>query len=140
MTYLDPTEVSAYDNRRRRARDTYQIGLAGIENQRSNMLQNEGLETKNLAHKYTNMRNRLPGGYINRGVMDSGIYKRGLENYAYNRQAEQSSLAARYQQMLADQALQGQAAGVNYSNTIGAVDDEEAVRRASIAAALKGLL
>lgn len=140
MTYLEPSESFAYENRRRRARDTYQVGVAGLESQRSNTLQNEGLATSDLSRKYTQMRERLPGSFVRRGVMDSGIYKRGLERYAQARQGDQANLSARYQQMLSDLALQGQAQGVNYSNTLGAVDDEEAARRAQLAAALKGLL
>lgn len=141
MTYSDisPAESTAYENRRRRARDTYEGGLAALESQRGDVMAKQGLDTAQFTRNWDQSRNRLPGGYARRGLLNSGIYKRGLEQYAQARQQASSQLGLRYQAMLNQMNQQQMAAGLQFNNTMGDLYDQEAMRRAEIAAALKGL-
>lgn len=139
MVFIDPVEQQAWDNRRSRARSTFETTAAQNEFRRGNILQNQGLDTASLARRFDRMREQLPGGYARRGLLNSGIYKQGLTRYAQDRQSAQSDLFARYQQMLGDLAHQQQLQSVNFMNTIGDINDQERVRRAQIAAALQGI-
>lgn len=139
MTFIDPVEMEAWDNRRRRAADTYGVQKAQFAFNRANVQQNQGLDTNKLARQFDQMRERLPGGYAARGLLNSGIYKRGLTNYGLDRQSAFGDLAAKYQQMLGQTSLDEYGAGITYGNTIGDINDQERIRRAQIAAALQGI-
>lgn len=139
MTFIDPVEQEAWDNRRRRATDAYQGQKATFAFQRGNIQQNEGLDTNSLTRRFDQMRRRLPGGYARRGLLNSGIYGRGLQEYGLDRQSAFTNLAAKYQQMLGQIGQDEQMAGINYNNAVGDINDAERVRRAQIAAALQGI-
>lgn len=139
MVFIDPIEQEAWDNRRSRARSTFETTSAQNEFRRSNILQNQGLDTASLARRFDRMREQLPGGYARRGLLNSGIYGQGLKRYGEDRQSAQTNLYARYQQMLGDLSMQQQLGAVNYMNTVGDINDQERVRRAQIAAALQGI-
>lgn len=137
--FIDPVEQEAWDNRRNRAKALYETQKAQGEFQRSNILENQSLDTAELAKRFNRMRERLPGGFARRGLLNSGIYQRALKQYAEDRQAATSSLAARYQQMLGEHGFDQKLQAVQYLNTIGDINDAERVRRAQIAAALQGV-
>lgn len=139
MTYIDPAEQLAWDNQRRAARNTYQGSLVNLDFQRGAAQQNQGLDFNKLTTQFDQMRNNLPGGFAKRGLLNSGIYGDKLQQYGTARSSAFSDLASKYQQMLGGLGQQQNAAGINYSNTLGGVDDQEAIRRSQIAAALKGL-
>lgn len=139
MTYLPPVEANAYENQRRRARDTYQGGLAGIEQQRGDAQAANAFNQGQLATRWDKVRERLPGAYIRRGMQNSGVFRRGMKDYAQGRQQSQQGLALQFQQMMNRLNQQGLAAGIQFNNTVGDTYDQEAIRRAQIAAALEGL-
>ncbi len=139
MVFIDPAEQAAYDNQRRRATDTFQFGQSRYAAQRGNIQQNQGLDTNRLARRFDRMRESLPGGYARRGLLNSGLYKRGLTDMGLDRQAAFSDLTAKYQQMLSNLSFDQYGAGIQYGNQIGDIDDAERVRRAQLAAALQGM-
>jgi hypothetical protein len=139
MVFIDPVEQESWDNRRRRATDSYQHERSQFAFQRGNVQQNQGLDTNKLARQFDQMRERLPGGYARRGLLNSGIYKRGLTNYGLERQSAFGDLASKYQQMLGQLSMDEFGSGITYGNTIGDINDAERVRRAQIAAALQGI-
>jgi hypothetical protein len=139
MVFIDPVEQESWDNRRRRATDSYGVQKAQFSFNRANTQQNQGLDTNKLARKFDQMREQLPSSYASRGLLNSGLYKRGLTNYGIERQAAFGDLTAKYQQMLGQLSLDEYGGGVGYSNTIGDINDAERVRRAQIAAALQGI-
>lgn len=139
MTYLPPAEANAYENQRRRARDTYEGTLAGITQQRGDAAAGNAWNVGELTRRWDKIRTRLPGQYIARGLQNSGIQKRGMGEYAVARNAAQQGLALKYQQMVHQYDQQGLGAGIIYGNTVGDTYDQEAIRRSQIAAALTGL-
>jgi hypothetical protein len=140
MVFIDPVEQESWDNRRRRATDLNQSQRAQFEFQRGNIQQRQGLDTASLARRFDRMRAQIPGRMAARGLANSGIYKRALTDYGTDRQAASAELAARYQEMLGNNLYQQQQSQINYSNTIGDIDDAERIRRAQIAASLQGLI
>jgi len=139
MTYLPPAEANAYENVRRRARDTYQGSLAGIESQRGDLQAANAFNVGQVGRRWDRTRTRVPGRFIGRGLMNSGLYRRGLQEYGENRMAASQGLALRYQQMVNSLNQQGLGAGILFNNIVGDSYDQEAIRRAQIASALEGL-
>lgn len=139
MVFIDPAEQESWDNRRRRATDLLQVQRAQGEFARGNINQRQALDTSALTRRFDQMRERVPGQFARRGLLNSGLYKRGLERYGLERQAATANLAGRYQEMLGNSQLQQQLGEVQYMNSIGDINDAERVRRAQIAAALRGI-
>lgn len=138
MTWLDPAEVAAYANRRTRATNQYQIQQAQNSYNRGTTGANQATSTRNLTTQFDKMRTNLPGQYARRGLLNSGIYAQGLQDYGTGRTSAFGDLAQRYQQQFGQFDLNDQAASVNYNDTIGEIYDQEAVRRSQVAAALRG--
>lgn len=139
MTFIDPVEQASWDSQRTRANDKYKFGQAQSAFQRSSGQANFGLATGNLARRFDQMRESLPGRYMARGLANSGIYGRGLQRHGEDRQSASNDLFTQYQQMLGQIGLQDQANTIDWSNSISGVNSQEMARRAQIAAALKGL-
>lgn len=139
MTWIDPAEMAAWDGRRRRATNQYQVGQAQGQFNRSLGKQNQGIETRNLTQQYGQMRENLPGSYARRGMLNSGIYGRGLQQYGTQRTTAFGDLASKYQQQFGQLDLTDQANTVNYNDQLGDINDQERVRRAQLASALRGI-
>lgn len=135
-----PDEMAQYGVARRKAATTYGQTNANLQFQRQNANANYSQQFGDLARNYDQMRQKLPGQFVRRGVQNSGIYKDALTNYAQQRALAAGRLGQQQQQELGGYDLQQQAASQNYTNAQLDVAEAEAARRASIAAALKGLV
>lgn len=139
MTWIDPAEQAGWDNRRRRATNQYQIGQAQSTFNRGQLTANRGIETGNLAKQYDRMRTRLPGSYAKRGMLNSGIYGQGLQDYGSDRVGAFGQLAQRYASQFGQLDLSDQAATTTYNDNIGDIYDQERIRRSQVAAAIRGI-
>lgn len=139
MSYVDPAEQASWQNQRLAARNSLQSQLAGFDFQRGAYQQQQGLDTNSLTTQFDQMRQKLPGGFAAKGLLNSGIYADKLQQYGTQKDQAFSNLAAKYQQMLGGLGQQQDAANMNYANTITNTNDQEAIRRSQIAASLKGL-
>lgn len=135
-----PDEMAQYGAARRKSSTAYGQAQAQLAFQRQNANANYSQQFGDLARNYDQMRQKLPGQFVRRGVQNSGIYKDALTNYAQQRALAAGRLGQQQQQELGGYDLQQQAASQNYTNAQLDVAEAEAARRASIAAALKGLV
>lgn len=136
---LTMTEQANIANQRRQANDLYGNSLANLEFQRGNALANQSLDTQNLTTQWDRTRERLPGGYAHRGLLNSGIYGQGLQNYATDRLSAFRNLQSKYQQQLGSYDLQKQQAVNQHASTFAGIDTTEQAARADLAAQLRGL-
>lgn len=136
---LDPASVAQFSNMRRSAALQYGSGLATNQYQRSALDQNNTFNTQQLTRQFDQTRNRLPGNYARRGLLTSGIYAQGLQDYGQNRlDAFQKQLMG-YQQAAGgyDQNQRNLESG--YAGSIADIAAQEQQRQAEIAAQLRML-
>lgn len=138
MTYISPEEQLSFANRRRQTKDRYQRGLAQTDWQEGQYQSQQGLDTQNLAQQWDQVRRRLPGRYHARGLANSGLLGLGLQEYGQARSGAYGDLAGRYQQMMGQVGQNRQNLGLDYTSGMADIDDLERMRRAQIAASLRG--
>ena len=135
-----PSEQYQWGVRRRNNLQGWGRAQAQTNFDRGNINANRATDTRNLATQYDQMRRRLPGQYAGRGLLGSGYHAQGQQDYATARTNAYGDLAQRYQQMLGQLNLDQQGAAQNYYNTAGDINTEEAMRRAELAAQIRGIL
>lgn len=136
---LDPAEIAMYSNRRRAVTSQWGNQQAQIKFNRANTLGSKGRAFGDLARQYGQMRERLPGQFIQRGLQNSGLFKGGLQDYARQRAAATGDLTARFQELVGNQDLAWAQGADTYANQTLDINDQEQARRAQVAAALRGL-
>ena len=101
--------------------------------------QNQESDTTKLNRQYDQMRERLPGGYAKRGLLNSGLYHQGLTDYGTQRGQATSDMTQKYQQAFGDLAVRGTQGLVTWGQQQADAAEAEALRRAEIATQLKAL-
>ncbi len=138
--YLSPWEIAAYQTRQDQASTAYQNSLASNTYQRSMLGIANQRNRDRMGQQWTQYRNQLPGGYARRGLLNSGIYKQALTDYANNRQRSFDDLDFSYTTQLGQYDLDKQ----NFTNTYNAgltgIEAERAARRAQLASELRGIM
>lgn len=132
-----PGQTYQWGQRKRNAAQ----GLARREAQntfdRRNIYQNRKADVRSLGQQFMQMRNRIPEAYGRRGLMASGLYGQGLQDYGQQRTQAYGDLSRKYQQMLGQLRLGQQNYREDYANSMSDIASEEAVRRAELAAQLR---
>jgi len=137
---MSPEEIAAYESRRAALRGQYAASQA--QNTYNQGLARIGYTTgsRDLTRQFDQMRQRLPGGYAKRGLLNSGIYKQGLENYGVERANSFGDLQQRLQSALGQFTIDQQSSSANYGTGLAQIATEEAARRAALAAQLKAVM
>ena len=119
---------------------TYGYGLDDIQRARDDVGRGSALNRFSLTKKFQNLRRSLPGGFNQRGMIDSGLHKRAKEKLAAQRLMEQYGLAA--QTAEAQAQLDRQSFMLEDQFYGGVIDDEAAaaLRRFSAAQTIQGLM
>ena len=114
-------------------------GLANVDYQQGNAVQNYGISRDNLVRQFDQMRQSLPYQYNSRGLMNSGIYQQGLSNYADNRVRGLNQFDTQHQQNMAGFGLQRQGLEGAYKTSMDNATRLEQARRAQTAAQIKAI-
>lgn len=137
--YLGPEEINAYQTRINQADTAYNRGLAKLAYQRSIGAQDYGTNQARFQRKWDTGLKNLPSAFIRRGVGRSGIFRQGLDDYAYARQQDQydmdllnSRRADAFTQQKDDMDLVRQFA-------LQQIEAERAARQAALAAQIQGV-
>lgn len=134
---LSPEDINYFSTGRRRVNDTYNLGQAQGVYQRDVAAGNFGRSQRNLLSQYSKMRDRLPYGYAKRGMLNSGIYQKGIADFAQQKNQAIGDLGAQYgEQMAGFDLAQRQLGGVR-SSALMDLDEQEQSRIAATAAALR---
>lgn len=140
MAYdLNPDEVQSFGARRRAAYQNYgaQQASLGLYQQKADT--DYASNFQNLSQQWKQVRNRIPGSYMRRGLATSGIYGRGLNDYQQSRNSAFGQLARDYYNQKAQYGMQGVNLGQQLYGTMADIDEQERMRRAQIAAQLTGV-
>lgn len=134
------SEVVSWENQRRQLRDTQATQLAQLQFQRGNTQQGQAVDTGRQAEDFARMRAHLPDAYNRRGLLGSGIQKRGAQDLQQQQDRGSYDLATQYQQMLGQLNLNESQINSQYTGGTASVDAIEAARRADLAAQIREML
>ena len=138
-TPLNPEDINYFSTQRRRVKTTYDLGAAQNQYQRNLSNTQYAQSVGDLTNRYDQMRQRLPGSYAKRGLFNSGIYQRGLQDFQQNKLRDFGNLAQMQQQRLAGFTMTDEQLARMYQETGGAggdIDMAEAARKAAVEALL----
>lgn len=131
MMYQQGRSNAAAQNLRGQAQTQYQQGLA---------TQDYSDRTYDFNTAWNRRREDLPTSFIQRGLLNSGIYRNALRNYAIDRLSGQRQLQREYQQRMAGLTFQGRGYEDDYAETVANLFGNQYAAQAAIAAALRGIL
>lgn len=139
QNYLSPEEINAYQSRIDNADTAYQRGLARLAYQRGTAQQDYGIAQTRATRQWDKAFGSLSSPYARRGVLRSGIFNRGFQDYGLNRQQSFADL---------DLANQRRQDGFNQSEddlnlvhnmALTQVERERVARQAALAAQLRSI-
>lgn len=140
MAYdLNPDEVLSYGNRRRTALSSWGNQTAQIDLASKNADQGYAQRVASGTRSWNQGRTRLPGSFIRRNLMNSGIYGRGLQDFNTARNESFGQLAQDYYNQKAQYGVQRNAIDQQYYSQMMDIGEQERLRRAGIAAQLQGI-
>lgn len=134
--YLSPAEELDYSNQRRTAMSSYlgQKSLADLQN--SSWNDNWGGTRQKSLESWGRARQKIPGNFAGRGLLHSGIYGRGLQEYKSDYDQEFGQLARNWAENNQSYQLRGQTMQDQYTNTMANIQSQAALRRAAAVAPL----
>lgn len=138
--YLSPWEIAAYQTRQDQASTAYQNALAQNTYQRSMLGIANQRNRDRLGQQWEGYRNHLPGSFAGRGLLNSGIYKQALTDYANNRQRSFDDLDFSYTTQLGQFDLDKTGVTNTYNTSIAGIEAERAARRAQLASEIRGIM
>ena len=130
MWGMPAAEQEGFASTRRRATSGYGTAQATNAYKRSSALANQTAASAALGRQWQSGRNKLPGDFNNRGLLNSGIYQQGMQDSAVEKELSYGALGRQYQQMLGGLEMERQGADVNYYNEMADNDAQERARRA----------
>jgi len=139
MSTLPFQEQVAFDRQRDAIDYSFQTGLARNAASTSQLDLDQGLATRRLSRDFTRARNNLPGSYAGRGLLNSGFYKRGLQDFGVAQVDAISALQNDFGSRRNDLFGQLTALDANRLVQLADVDLNQATRRSAIASVLQGV-
>lgn len=137
MAELNPEDFNYFRQARRRVDQTYQLGLGQNQYQREVVGNAYGRQRADLVRRFGQMRDRIPGSFARRGMLNSGMHQKAWADFASDRARSYDDLRAQRDDQLAGLTL---ARNQMESTRRWAVDDleeQETARLAAIAATLR---
>jgi hypothetical protein len=136
---LDPARKQYYKNLEDNADNTFKQGTAQLDFAKRQQQNQYAFDQGQLASKWDAMRQKLPGEYAGRGLLNSGIYMQGLQDYGRQRgydfdQLDFSNNAAKNQ--FGEQAHQYD---TTRSNALQQINDTRTAERDSIKSQLRAI-
>lgn len=139
VTSISPQQQLAFQQGRSNARQNLLRNRASSTYQRGLAKQNYTDQTADFNIQQNRTREQLPGSFIQRGVFNSGIYRRALRDYAVDRLMGQRNLQRGYQNRMGELALQERGYEDEYSQTLSNLYLSQQAAQAQMASALRGL-
>jgi hypothetical protein len=136
---LAPSELQNFAQKQDDLNQTYGQQKAQTAYARGGLQQNQTANVANLSRQYDQQRAQLPGAYAHRGLLNSGIYAQGLQNYGIARTDAFGNADRTYQQALGQNDLTGQQTDQSYRSATAGIAGQRTARRADLAAQLRAV-
>lgn len=134
---LNPEDLNWFASSRRRVNDTYNLGLAQNNYQQSVLGNQFARSLGDTTRQFSRMREKMPWAAARRGLMNSGIWNKQLADFGVDKNAAIANLTGQMNdQKFGLQLAQNQLGQIRGSALLD-LNDQEAARRAAIAAALR---
>jgi len=137
MAYLSPWEIIAYQNRIDQNASGYDTAEASRAYNTSMLTANEGRDRYDLGLQQQRSIDALPGSFVRRGLLNSGLYKRAYGDLANQRATQTSRLGTDYANRGARLTAQGGSNFNNYTQTLAGINAESTARQADLATILE---
>lgn len=136
---LDPQQTNYLRTARRRILDNYKLGLQQNTYQQRVLRNQRARGRADLRRQFADARLQLPGDYAAAGLLNSGIYQQGLSRFAAERQAAFRNLSGQAEDQLRGLRLARTQLGTVKRQGLADLRQEEAARRAALAASIRGV-
>jgi hypothetical protein len=137
---LDYGTQAALAAARSKASNTYGQARATNDYQRSSLDARFNQNQAQMGLQWDRQRGKLPGGYARRGLLNSGVYHQGLQDYAVNRGNAYNQALQQYGEQAGAIGLQGQSTEQTYADAMATIAAQEQMARSQVASTLRGLL
>jgi hypothetical protein len=136
---MTPEEIQAYQSRRNALSYQYanQLAQLGARQQYDNIDYGRGIPR--LTDTWNRAAEGLGAGFARRGMSNSGVFQRGMQNYLGDRQNAFDDARIGHQRTQDMFTGQANSMGSTYAMGQAQIDSEEAARRSSMAASLRAL-
>ena len=133
-------EVAGWTSRRNAARQRYSEAMAQNAFSQAEVGRNYQTDVANQQRAQGRARSTFGDSYASRGLLNSGLYGRGLRNFYLDMAQQQQGMANQYQSALGGLQLGAVNAEGGLAEQLGSIDAEETARRADLAAEIRGVL
>jgi len=135
--YLSPEDVNYFGTTRRRVNDTFNLGSAQNLYQRQTAQSAFGRTKNNLFTSFARMRDKLPGQYASRGLLNSGLYQKGIADFGQRKNQQIGEVTAQFGEQMAGLDLAERQLGQVRTSASMDVDEQEQSRIAAAASLLR---
>ena len=136
---LDPTEVAYYDSLASRLNSTFDQSMAANQLQQTQLSTENDIRMEDLTRRFEQVRDKLPGGFAKRGILNSGIYNNALTEYGTDRSNAFSDMSRQFNNQMAGLQQQAAQLGQTKQTGLGDVEVQRAARRNAKAAILRAV-
>lgn len=136
---LSSDDWNYFQTQKRRVNQTFGYGLDQNQWQRDSTTNDHNRRLADLKAKWGQQRAQLPTAYAQRGLLNSGIYARGLDRAQGDFNRAQGDLAGAFNDQLAGLGLADRQLESVRGNSLNDLDSAEAARRAAVAEALRSI-
>lgn len=136
---LDPAQTHYLRSAAQRIKDNYRLALAQNQYQRRTLRSQYGRGQADLRRQFADARLQLPGDYAGAGLLNSGIYQQGLSRFGAERQAAFRNLRGQFTDQRSGLNLARRQLGAVKRQGLADLRQEEAARRAALAASIRGV-
>ena len=138
MAYLSPWEIIGYQNRIDQNASGYNTAEASRDYDTRMLGINQERDQYDLGLQQQRNIDALPGSFVRRGILNSGIYQKAYGDLANQRATQTSRLNTDYTNRGARLTAQGGSNYNNYSQTLAGINAESTARQAEVATYLDG--
>ena len=134
---LSPDEVNALQTRRRQVNTTYGLGMAQNRFQMGRTRRECNRGRQDLKFQFGRARRELPGAYAAGGLMNSGIYQRGLTDFNVEKTRALGNLRGQFQDEMGGLRLASRQLDRVRQSSLNDIASQRAARRQALASSLR---
>ena len=136
---LTPEDYQLYATKASNLRSNYQRTLAQNAWERGQASSEYNTARTGLTTQFDRQRFQLPGQFVGRGLLDSGIYQQGLSDYASDRTNAFQALSTGYARKKGEISQSSQNALTGMNTGLALNEAEKQAKRAQLASQIRSI-
>lgn len=136
---LSSDDLNYFQTQKRRVNQTFGYGLDQNQWQRDSSKGDYDRQLRDLKAQFSQSRDKLPSGFAQGGLLNSGIYARGLDEWQSAKTRGEANLSGAYNDQLSGLALADRQLESVRRGSLDDLASASAARRASVAEALRSI-